>query len=109
MTITATTTQTNGAASAAGTQIGTQAIAAPAAWTKLTTLGTIPTGGALLIVTSDAEAFRVAVMKPDSVANAAGADREPRNNGVLVSRFGATSEGYKTPVGQNDQVWVKQA
>lgn len=106
MTITATTRQTNGAA---GTQIGTQAIAAPAAWTKLTTLGTIPTGGALLIVTSDAEAFRVAVMKPDSVANAAGADREPRNSGVLVNRFGATSEGHRVPVGQNDQVWVKQA
>lgn len=109
MTITATTTQTNGAAGAAGTAIGSQALAAPATWTKLTTLGTTPTGGAELKVTSDAEAFRVAVMQPESVGNTAGADREPRDNGVLVNRFGAGSEGYSLLVGQNDQVWVKQA
>lgn len=109
MTITATTTQTNGAPGAAGTQIGTQAIAAPASWTKLTTLGTIPTGGALVTLTSDAEAFRVAIMPPDSIGDASGADRQPRTNGVLVSRFGAGSEGYKQQIVQNAQVWVKQA
>lgn len=48
-------------------------------------------------------------MQPESVGNTAGADREPRDNGVLVNRFGAGSEGYSLLVGQNDQVWVKQA
>lgn len=109
MTITATTTQSTGAPGAAGTQIGTQAIAAPSTWTKLTTLGTIPAGGAVLTVTSDAEAFRVAIMEPDSIGDASGADRQPRTNGILVNRFGATSEGYKQQIVQNAQVWVKQA
>lgn len=109
MTITATTTQTNGAAGAAGTAIGSQALAAPGTWTKLTTLGTVPTGGALLTVTSDAEAFRVSISEPESIGNASGADILPDDNGILVSRFGATSEGYREIIVQNAQVWVKQA
>lgn len=109
MTITATLTQSNGAATAAGTAIGSEAIAAPASWTKLTTLGTIPTGGARLKVTSDAEAFRVSVSEPESTGNASGADILPDDTGILVNRFGATSEGFTDIIVQNSQVWVKQA
>lgn len=109
MTITATTTQTTGAPAAAGTQIGTQALAAPASWTKLTTLGTIPTGGAKLTVTSDAEAFRVSVVPPDQSSNDSEADRPPRDNGVLVPWPGAGTYGYQDMVPRNAQVWVKQA
>lgn len=109
MTITATTTQTNGAAGAAGTAIGWQELAAPATWTKLTTLGTTPTGGAKLKVTSDAEAFRVSVMDPEQTENAAAADRPPRDNGILVPWFGTDGRGYETEIPRNAQVWVKQA
>lgn len=109
MTITAVTTQNTGPASAAGTQIGPQAIAAPANWTRLTTLGTFPTGGAMLNVTSDAEAFRVAVLDPEQSGNDSGANRPPRDNGVLVPWPGAGTRGYSTPLPRNAQVWVKQA
>lgn len=109
MAITATITQVTGPAGAAGTVIGTQALAAPSNWTKLTTLGTIPTGGARLKVTSDAEAFRVAVMDPEQTENAAAAARPPRDNGVLVPLFGSGSRGYEADIPRNSQVWVKQA
>ncbi|MDR6827199.1 hypothetical protein J2X48_000917 [Bosea sp. BE271] len=109
MTITAQLLRTTGPASSAGTQIGSQAIAAPAAWTKLTTLGTIPTGGAILKAASDAEAFRVAVMDPVSTGDTAAADRPPRDNGVLVPTFGAGSQGYSDAVPPGAQVWVKAA
>lgn len=109
MTITATTTQVTGPAGAAGTVIGTQALAAPADWTKLTTLGTLPTGGAKLKVTSDAEAFRVSVVDPEQSSNDAGADRPPRGNGILVPWFGTDSRGYEIEIPRNAQVWVKQA
>ncbi|OQW82785.1 MAG: hypothetical protein BVN31_07435 [Proteobacteria bacterium ST_bin15] len=109
MTITVQLLRTTGAASSAGTQIGSQAIAAPANWTKLTTLGTIPTGGAMLKATSDAEAFRIAVMDPISIGDAAAVDRPPRDNGVLVPTFGAASQGYTDPVPAGAQVWVKAA
>lgn len=109
MAITANIIQSHKNAAAAGTVLGTQTIAAPAAWTRLTSLdNTIPTGGALLSVSSDAEAFRFAVMPPDSAANTSQADRLPRDNGTLVPSWGAGSaEGDAVPFGA--QIWVKQA
>ena len=111
MTITANLVQTNGAASAAGTVIGTQAIAAPASWTKLTTLGVIPTGGAVLQISSDAEAFRYFVMDPRESSNASTPDVAPPHNGILVPWYGGTVSTVTDNIeaGQNAQVWVKQA
>lgn len=109
MTITARIVQSHKNAGAAGTVLGTQAIAAPASWTRLTDLDNdIPTGGAILQISSDAEAFRFAVMPPQSAANTSQADQLPRDNGTLVPYFGAGStEIEAVPFGA--QVWVKQA
>lgn len=109
MTITAQLLRITGPAAGAGAQIGSQAIAAPAIWTRLTTLGTIPTGGAMLKAASDAEAFRVAVIDPVSAGDTAAADRLPRDSGVLVPWFGLASQGYGINVPPGAQVWVKAA
>jgi hypothetical protein len=109
MTITVQLLRTTGPAGGASTQIGSQAIAVPANWTKLTTLGTIPTGGALLKATSDAEAFRIAIMEPVSTGDTAAADRPPRDSGVLVAWFGSASQGHSDTVPPGAQVWVKAA
>lgn len=109
MTITANIIQSHKNAGAAGTVLGTQAIAAPASWTRLTDLDNdIPTGGALLQISSSASAFRYAVMPPISTANTSQADQLPRDNGVLVPNFGAGSAEVE-PVAFGSQVWVKQA
>ncbi len=109
MTITVQLLRTTGPAGSAGTQIGSQAVAAPANWTKLTTLGTIPTGGAMLKATSDAEAFRIAIMDPLSSGDTAAADRPPRDSGLLVAWFGSASQGHSDTVPPGAQVWVKAA
>ena len=109
MTITANIIQSHKNAGAAGTVLGTQAVAAPASWTRLTDLDNdIPTGGALLQISSDAEAFRFAVMPPTSAANTSQADVLPRDNGVLVPYFGAGSAEIDA-VAYGSQVWVKAA
>ena len=102
MTITVTMLQTAGAASAAGTQLGQQAIAAPATWTELTTLGTIPGGGCRLTFTSNAEAFRYLIMPPSASAVA------PRTNGVLVPGIGVVAQEIPED-GGGSRVWVKRA
>jgi hypothetical protein len=109
MAITANIVQSHKNAGAAGTVLGTQTIAAPANWTRLTSLNnTIPTSGALLSISSDAEAFRFAIMPPESSANTSQADRLPRDSGELVPSWGAGStEVDAVPFGS--QVWVKQA
>ncbi len=107
MTITAQILQNTGPATAAGTVLGSQSIAAPAAWTRLTGLdGTIPKGGAVLNISSDAEAFRYAVMDPASAQDTAAADRAPPHNGDLVTGIGAPG---RDTVPYGAQVWVKQA
>lgn len=106
--ITAQILQSTGPGSAGGTVLGTQTIAAPANWTRLTNLnGTIPQGGALLKISSNAEAFRYAKMDPVSTQDAAAADRVPRDNGDLVPSWGAGSENIDY-VAFGTQIWVKQ-
>jgi len=110
MTITAQLIQVHGPASAAGTVIGTQALAAPANWTRITTAGTIPPNGCQLKISSDAEAFRYYVYDPVSSHDPApGIIPDPRNNGILVPWFNgyAIVDGIES--GENSQIWVKQA
>ncbi|MBK9156756.1 MAG: hypothetical protein IPM11_01270 [Micropruina sp.] len=108
MAITAQIIKSDGAASAAGTVLGTQTLAAPAVWTRLTGLdNTIPKGGALLKVSSNAEAFRFAKVDPVSSGDTAAADSQPDHNGELVPWFGTGSEGVDY-VNPGTQVWVKQ-
>ena len=109
MAITAQIIKRDGPGSAGGTVLGTQTIAAPANWTRLTSLdNTIPAGGAVLKISSDAEAFRYAKMPPESGRNTAQPDRVPRDNGVLIPSRGTGSEAtdYVVP---GTQIWVKQA
>lgn len=109
MSITAQIIKNDGAASGDGAVLGTQTIAAPANWTRLTNLdGTIPQGGALLKIYSNAEAFRYAKMDPVSTQDAAAADRIPRDSGDLVPAWGTGSENIDY-IGPGMQVWVKQA
>ena len=109
MTITANLLKTDGPAGSAGTVLATQAVAAPANWTRLTDLDNFtPVGGAKLVISSDAEAFRFAVMDPVSSKDAASADRVPRTNGVLVPWFGTGAEDEET-VPYGAQIWVKAA
>ncbi len=90
----------------ANTLVGSQAIAAPATWTRLTTLGTVVRGG-VIRAWSDAEAFRIAIMPPVESTNAAGPTPEPKDNGILIGW--PTNQVYETRVVPNSQVWVKQA
>lgn len=109
MTITATITQVTGPAGAAGTVLATQAVAAPANWTRLTGLsGFVPAGGAKLNISSDAEAFRFEIVDPVSSGDTAAADRTPRTNGVLVPWYG-TGADDEDALALGSQVWVKQA
>lgn len=106
MAITAQILQNTGPGSSGGTVLGTQTIAAPAAWTRLTIGGTIPKGGAVLNISSNAEAFRFAIMDPASAQDTAAADRAPPHNGELVTGIGAPG---RDTVPYGAQVWVKQA
>ncbi len=107
MAITAQIIKSDGSASAAGTVLGSQTIAAPANWTRLTSLDNkIPASGAVLNISSDAEAFRYAVMDPASAQDTAAADRAPPHNGDLVTGIGAPG---RDTVPYGAQVWVKQA
>lgn len=106
--ITAQILQSTGPGSAGGTVLGTQTIAAPANWTRLTNLdGTIPQGGAILKISSNAEAFRYAKMDPVSAQNTAAAGCIPRDSGDLVPSWGAGSENTDY-VSFGTQIWVKQ-
>jgi len=109
MAITAQIIKSDGPGSAGGTVLGTQTIAAPANWTRLTNLdNTIPAGGAILKISSNAEAYRYANVPPESGQNTAQPDRVPRDNGVLEPSWGTGSEAtdYVVP---GTQIWVKQA
>ena len=109
MSITAQILQSAGPGSAGGAVLGPPTIAAPANWTRLTGLdGTIPQGGAILKISSNAEAFRYAKMGPVSTQDTAAADRVPRDSGDLVPSWGTGSKNidYISP---GAQVWVKQA
>lgn len=109
MSITAKIIKNDGAAPSDGAVLGTQTIAAPANWTRLTDLdGTIPRGGALLKISSNAEAFRYAKMDPVSTQDTAAADRIPRDSGYLVPSWGTGSEKVDY-ISYGTQVWVKQA
>jgi len=106
--ITAQILQSTGPSSAGGAVLGTQTIAAPANWTRLTGLdGTIPQGGAILKISSNAEAFRYAKMDPISAQDAAAGDRPPPHSGELVPSWGAGSENTDY-VAFGTQIWVKQ-
>lgn len=107
--ITAQIIKSDGPGSAGGTVLGTQTIAAPANWTRLTNLdNTIPAGGAVLKISSDAEAFRWQTMDPVSSQDTAQADRPPRDNGVYEPAWDAGSENIDY-IGPGVQVWVKRA
>ena len=109
MAITAQIIKSDGSASAAGTVLGSQTIAAPANWTRLTNLDNkIPASGAILKISSNAEAYRYAKMPPESTQNAVQPDRVPRDNGVLEPSWGAGSESTEY-VHPGTQIWVKQA
>lgn len=106
MTITVNLLQMTGPASAGGTVLGTQSIAAPSTWTELTDLaGTIPPGGALAQAYSDAEAFRLFIMPPSVSAV------PPPINGILVERYGSVTAALtiETEFGAGSRVWVKAA
>ncbi len=108
MAITAQIIKSDGAASAAGTVLATQTLAAPTTWTRLTDLdGSIPQGGAILRIVSDAEAFRFVKVDPVSSQDAAAADRPPRTEGEVQPAYGAGSDNYDY-VAFGTQVWVKQ-
>jgi hypothetical protein len=110
MTITVTQIKSDGKAETGGTVIGSQTIAAPASWTRLTTLGVTPPGGAQLSLSSDAEAFRYAIIPPVSQQDTGAADIPPMHNGEYVPFFGAGSGKVEDlEYGPNCQVWVKQA
>lgn len=109
MTLTIQQLQVTGPASAAGTVLGSQVLAAPASWTRLTTLGTIPSGGSVIKASSDAEPFRIALIDPRSSLDTAAADYTPPHNGVLVPWFGAYFILEDVEAGPGTQVWVKQA
>lgn len=109
MAITAQIIKSNRPGSAGGAVLGMQIIVAPANWTRLTNLdGTIPQGGALLKISSNAEAFRWQTMDPVSSQDTAQVDRPPRDNGVYEPPWGTGSKttGY---VHKGTQIWVKQA
>lgn len=109
MSITASIIQTTGAPSGAGTVLATQTLSAPTSWTRLTDLdNSVPTGGAVLLVSSDAESFRFAKMDPRSSGDTSSPDTPPPHNGDLVPNFGSGSEGYDH-IAYGSQVWVKQA
>lgn len=104
MTITVNLLQVTGPAGSAGTVLSTQAIAAPSTWTELTSLNNIPTGGALVQASSDAEQFRLFVMPPSVAAV------PPPTNGLLLERFGDGSAYVsETEYGTGSRVWVKAA
>lgn len=112
MTITVTTRKTTGPGSGAGVTILTTSLAAPAAWTRLTAIEPIPSGGCLLRASSDAEQFRISVVPPVSSGDAAAIDNPPDDNGFLVGRFGGSplaAFDVDVEYGPGTQVWVKQA
>lgn len=112
MTITVTTLKTTGSGSGAGATIITTSLAAPASWTRLTTIEPIPSGGCLLRASSNAEKFRISVVPPLSSGDAAAIDNPPDDNGFLVERFGGSPLAVfniDMEYGPGTQVWVKQA
>lgn len=112
MAITVTTFNTTGPGSGAGAQILTTTLAAPATWTRLTAVEPIPSGGCLIRASSDAEKFRLAIVPPVSSGDAAAADFVPRDNGILMERFGGTPLAVidtDAEYGPGTQIWVKQA
>lgn len=110
MTIYANIIQSNGPAGSAGTVLGTQNLAAPSSWTRLTSLdNTVPAGGAILEAYSTAEAFRVAIMPAVSAQDTAAADSLPRDNGVLIPYYGGVTAHQLFYIEKGSQVWVKQA
>lgn len=108
MTITVELRTLGGNPTAANTLVGSQAIAAPATWTRLTTLGTVTRGGRI-VAYSDAEPFRILVIDPVESTNPAGPTPDPRNNGMLVPWYGPGAQIFDDRVVANEQVWVKQA
>lgn len=106
MTITATIIKSDGAPAQFATVLGTTTLADPAAWTRVTALNDlVPSGGARLVISSDAAAFRFAVTPARSAQQTGEADNPPANNGVLVT--GANVQEIET-LARGDQVWVKQ-
>lgn len=107
MTITATINKSDGPPSASGTQLGTTTLAEPAAWTRVTALNDLaPSGGARLVISSDAAAFRFAIMPPRSAQQTGEADNPPPHSGHLCNIIGHV---YEAVVPRGGQVWVKQA
>jgi hypothetical protein len=108
MTITVELRTLGGNPTAANTLVGSQSIAAPSTWTRMTGLGTVTRGGRILAY-SDAEPFRILVVDPVESTNTSGPIPDPRSNGVLVPWFGAGAQLFEDRVGPNEQVWVKAA
>ena len=92
--------QVTGPASAAGTVIGSQNPTETGTWARLTGLGTIPPGGALLDVNANVEAIRVAVVPNDGP----GLFPPPPHNGDIVG----LGRPFRVEIEANSQVWTKQ-
>lgn len=108
MTITVELRTLGGNPTAANTLVGSQAIAPPATWTRLTTLGSVTRGGRIL-ASSDAEPFRILIIDPVESTNPSGPTPDPRSNGILIPTFGANAKVFEERVIANSAVWVKQA
>lgn len=94
--------------STGGSTLATQAIAVPAVWTRLTDLdNAAPQGGAFVHASSDAEAFRISCIPPESTMNTNAADYQPRDNGDYIPGPGVVYDNDLYGAGW--QVWVKQA
>lgn len=108
MTITATVQQTNGPPSGFGTQLGTTTLAEPSTWTRVTALNDlVPSGGGgRLVISSDAAAFRFAIMPPRSEQQTGEADNPPPHSGQLCNIVG---HAYGARISRGSQVWVKRA
>ncbi len=92
--------QVTGPASAAGTVLGTQSPTEGASWARLTGLGTIPPGGALLDVNANSADIRVAVVPNDGP----GLFPPPPHNGDIVQ----LGRPFRVEIEANSQVWTKQ-
>lgn len=94
--------QVTGPASAAGTVLGIQNPVEGASWVRVTGLGAIPSGGAMLDVLANGGApIRLAILPDDGP----GAAPPPPHNGFIV-QTGANSVPRHIP--PNVQVWTKQ-
>lgn len=109
MTITVDMLRTGATPADANVVSGTQSLAAPSTWTRITGFQVGAARSRKIRAYSDAEPFRILVIDPIESTNTASPTPEPRTNGVLIERFGAGAQPYEVEAPMNAQVWVKRA